>query len=214
MRASGQTPSFALMLAVKNGRKSGAGADDEDGAKMNAEKTRLFEFQGATVEGDDVVAWIADDSSKPGRRTGAPDADVTCWVVQSTPAYAARRVKATATLLEPSGTLLNEVAEEMTDALLRLAAKSAKRRGEGSVEASNIEIAHVAAHRWGAAFPDDGAVAAAAASGGGCLADAERRVVGCGDFCVSPKIEGAALSGAAAAARVVEMIAETPAASL
>ena len=154
MRASGQTPSFALMLAVKNGRKSGAG-DDEDGAKMNA-KSRLFEFQGATVEGDDVVAWIADDSSKPGRRTGAPDADVTCWVVQSTPAYAARRVKATATLLEPSGTLLNEVAEEMTDALLRLAAKSAKRRGEGSVDASNVEIAHVAAHRWGAAFPDDG----------------------------------------------------------
>ena len=48
----------------------------------------------------------------------------------------------------------------------------------------------------------------------GCLADAERRVVGCGDFCVSPKIEGAALSGAAAAARVAEMIAETPAASL
>ena len=167
MRASGQTPSFALMLAVKNGRKSGAGADDEDGAKMNAEKTRLFEFQGATVEGDDVVAWIADDSSKPGRRTGEPDADVTCWVVQSTPAYAARRVKATATLLEPSGTLLNEVAKEMTDALLKLAAKSAKRRGEGSVEASKIEIAHVAAHRWGAAFPDDGAVAAAAASGGG-----------------------------------------------
>ena len=209
MRASGQTPSFALMLAVKNGT---SGAEDE--VEKQKTKTRLFEFQGATVEGDDVVAWIADDSSKPGRRTGAPDADVTCWVVQSTPAYAARRVKATATLLEPSGTLLNEVAEEMTDALLRLAAKSAKRRGEGSVEASNIEIAHVAAHRWGAAFPDDGAVAAAAASGGGCPADAERRGVGGGDFCVAPKIEGAALSGAAAAARVAEMIAETPAASL
>ena len=201
MRASGQTPSFALMLAVKKKGRAGA-------------MPRLFEFQGATVAGDDVVAWIADDSSKPGRRTGEPDADVTCWVVQSTPAYAARRVKATATLLEPSGTLLNEVAEEMTDALLRLAAKSAKRRGEGSVDASNVEIAHVAAHRWGAAFPDDGTVAAAAASGMGCLADAERRVVGCGDFCVSPKIEGAALSGAAAAARVAEMIAETPAASL
>jgi predicted NAD/FAD-dependent oxidoreductase len=210
MRASGQTPSFALMLAVKNGRKSGAGADDEDGAKMNAEKTRLFEFQGATVEGDDVVAWIADDSSKPGRRTGAPDADVTCWVVQSTPAYAARRVKAMATVpgTAPHQALLNEVAEEMTEALLALAAKCA---GGSEME---IEIAHAAAHRWGAAFPDDGAVAAAAASGKGCLSDAGRRVVGCGDFCVAPKIEGAALSGAAAAARVAEMIADAPAASL
>lgn len=210
MRASGQTPSFALMLAVKNGT---SGADD--GVKKQKSKTRLFEFQGATVAGDDVVAWIADDSSKPGRPTGAPDADVTCWVVQSTPAYAARRVKAMATVpgTAPHQALLNEVAEEMTDALLNLAANAAKRRGE-SLEASDVEIAHVAAHRWGAAFPDDGAVAAAAAAGTGCLADAERRVVGCGDFCVSPKIEGAALSGAAAAARVAEMIAETPAASL
>ena len=210
MRASGQTPSFALMLAVKNGT---SGADD--GVKKQKSKTRLFEFQGATVAGDDVVAWIADDSSKPGRATGAPDADVTCWVVQSTPAYAARRVKAMATVpgTAPHQALLNEVAEEMTNALLNLAANAAKRRGE-SLEASDVEIAHVAAHRWGAAFPDDGAVAAAAAAGKGCLADAERRVVGCGDFCVSPKIEGAALSGAAAAARVAEMIAETPAASL
>ena len=202
MRASGQTPSFALMLAVK--KKTGAG------------DVPLFEFQGATVEGDDVVAWIADDSSKPGRPTGAPDADVTCWVAQSTPGYAARRVKAMATVpgTAPHQALLNEVAEEMTEALLGLAAKCAG-RGAGEAEKRvEYEIAHVAAHRWGAAFPDDGAVAAAAASGKGCLLDAERRVVGCGDFCVSPKVEGAALSGAAAAARVAELIAETPAASL
>ena len=202
MRASGQTPSFALMLAVK--KKTGAG------------DVPLFEFQGATVEGDDVVAWIADDSSKPGRPTGAPDADVTCWVAQSTPGYAARRVKAMATVpgTAPHQALLNEVAEEMTEALLGLAAKCAG-RGAGEAEKRvEYEIAHVAAHRWGAAFPDDGAVAAAAASGKGCLLDAERRVVGCGDFCVSPKVEGAALSGAAAAARGAELIAETPAASL
>ena len=102
----------------------------------------------------------------------------------------------------------------LAEALLGLAAKCAG-RGAGEAEKRvEYEIAHVAAHRWGAAFPDDGAVAAAAASGKGCLLDAERRVVGCGDFCVSPKVEGAALSGAAAAARVAELIAETPAASL
>ena len=195
MRASGQTPSFALMVAVKKPMKK-----------------RLFEFQGATVAGDDVIAWIADDSSKPGRPTGAPGADVTCWVAQSTPAYAARRVKAMATVpgTTPHQALLNEVAEEMTEALLALAAKCAGME----IAEMEIEIAHAAAHRWGAAFPDDGAVAAAAASGKGCLFDVGRRVVGCGDFCVAPKIEGAALSGAAAAARVVEMITDAPAASL
>jgi hypothetical protein len=90
-------------------------------------------------------------------------------VVQSTPAYAARRVKAAATVPGTSAhqALLNEVAEEMTDALLKLAAKSAKRRGEGSVEASKIEIAHVAAHRWGAAFPDDWRCGGGGGVGGG-----------------------------------------------
>ena len=183
MRASGQTPSFALMVAVKKPMKK-----------------RLFEFQGATVAGDDVIAWIADDSSKPGRPTGAPGADVTCWVAQSTPAYAARRVKAMATVpgTTPHQALLNEVAEEMTEALLVLAAKCAGME----IAEMEIEIAHAAAHRWGAAFPDDGAVAAAAASGGVSFR-CGGRVVGCGDFCVAPGSR-ARRSAARPRARVVK----------
>ena len=72
------------------------------------------------------------------------------------------------------------------------------------------EVVYAAAHRWGAAFPIDSAVVAeiAESSGSrpGCLEEPERRVVGCGDFCVSPKVDGAAISGAAAAAATLAFL--------
>lgn len=192
MRAASQTPSFALMFAVR--RKFGGDT--------------LFPFHGATVVGDDVVSWIADDSSKPGRPTGSDTSPgaVQCFVATSTSAYAKSRAKALVTVpgTAPHQSLLDEVAKEMLEATLRLAGVTPK----------DVDVVHVAAHRWGAAFPGSETFAAAAESGGGCLSDFPRRIVGCGDFCVSPKMEGAVLSGAAAAARVTEMLADAPFASL
>ena len=196
MRAAGQTPSFALMLTV----------DAPDGVPP------LFPFQGATVTGDARVAWVAEDSSKPGR-PGAGGSRA-CWVAQSTPEYAAERVAAKLTVpgTSPHRRLLEEVAEEMTESIVAMAERASG--GKVSREDVSAKLVAATAHRWGAAFPDGGATELAAASGGGCLWDAERRVVGCGDLCVKPKVEGAALSGAAAAARTLSALGPAPAAAL
>ncbi|KAK1324546.1 hypothetical protein QJS10_CPA01g00851 [Acorus calamus] len=57
------------------------------------------------------------------------------------------------------------------------------------------------AHRWGSAFP--------AASIGGddkCLFIKNKKMVICGDFCASPNVEGAILSGKRDASKLLEML--------
>jgi predicted NAD/FAD-dependent oxidoreductase len=56
---------------------------------------------------------------------------------------------------------------------------------------------HLAAHRWRFALPNEPLAQA-------CLADPELRVVACGDWCGGPRVEGAFLSGLAAAHAVTE----------
>jgi predicted NAD/FAD-dependent oxidoreductase len=56
---------------------------------------------------------------------------------------------------------------------------------------------HLAAHRWRFALPTEPLAQA-------CLADPELRVVACGDWCGGPRVEGAFLSGRAAARLVAE----------
>jgi predicted NAD/FAD-dependent oxidoreductase len=56
---------------------------------------------------------------------------------------------------------------------------------------------HLAAHRWRYALPTEPLAQA-------CLADPELRVVACGDWCGGPRVEGAFLSGLAAARAVTE----------
>ncbi|KAF2286206.1 hypothetical protein GH714_011724 [Hevea brasiliensis] len=53
--------------------------------------------------------------------------------------------------------------------------------------------------RWGSAFP-----AASVAEEEKCFWDGKKRLAICGDFCVSPNVEGAILSGLAAAAKFIE----------
>ena len=55
-------------------------------------------------------------------------------------------------------------------------------------------------HR-GSAFP-----AASIAGEEKCLWDGKKRLAICGDFCVSPNVEGAVLSSLAAAAKFIEVL--------
>ncbi|KAM1591967.1 hypothetical protein FF1_035854 [Malus domestica] len=57
------------------------------------------------------------------------------------------------------------------------------------------------AHRWGSAFP-----AASVAGDEKCLWDKNKRLAICGDFCVSPNVEGAIASGIAAASKLTEIL--------
>jgi hypothetical protein len=54
-------------------------------------------------------------------------------------------------------------------------------------------------HRWGGAFPE-------APLGAPCLRADGAALAACGDFCLGGGVEGAALSGRAAAAAVGEML--------
>ena len=57
------------------------------------------------------------------------------------------------------------------------------------------------AHRWGAAMPQS-----AMAVGEPCMVDPSLRLVACGDYMVSPKVEGAAISACAAVDAVLELL--------
>ena len=99
------------------------------------------------MTGDARVAWVAEDSSKPGRPgAGGPRA---CWVAQSTPEYAAERVAAKLTVpgTSPHRRLLEEVAEEMTESIVAMAERASG--GKVSREDVSAKLVAATAHRWG-----------------------------------------------------------------
>eukprot|EP00741_Cyanophora_paradoxa_P022066 tig00021434_g21301.t1 len=141
-------------------------------------------FDGAVVEGDPVASWLARDSSKPGRAAGRET-----WVLQSTAAFAK----------ENMGAAKDAMVAPLLEALRRVAA---------SFGVQVPEPAAAAAHRWGAAFP---LRCLELAKDEACLFDAVARVAAAGDYCHSARVEGAALSGLAAAERLLRHLAPPPA---
>ncbi|XP_072951711.1 uncharacterized protein [Typha angustifolia] len=139
-------------------------------------------IKGFSFKNSEVLSWAFCDSSKPGRRC-LPD-NSESWTLHSTAEYAAR-VIAESGLRKPSNDALAKVAEELFQEF------------QGSVY--NVPRPYfMKAHRWGSAFP-----AVAIGVEDKCLWDKNTKLAICGDFCTSPNIEGAILSGIRAASKIL-----------
>ncbi|KAM7492838.1 hypothetical protein LguiA_035759 [Lonicera macranthoides] len=141
----------------------------------------VIPVKGFSFNDSKVLSWAFCDSSKPGRSTITEQ-----WVVHSTAEYA-DGIIARSGLQKLSNATLAQVAEEL---FLEL-------------ERSGLRFPQPVfkkAHRWGSAFP-----AASIAREEKCLWEGKKRVAICGDYCVSPNVEGAILSGVAASSKFVEI---------
>ncbi|KAM5586604.1 hypothetical protein ABKV19_005502 [Rosa sericea] len=146
-----------------------------------AEPLTSIPFKGFSIKNSEVLSWAHCDSSKPGRSTSSER-----WVLHSTMEYAQRIIAQTG-LQKLSDATLTKVAEELFQELQSLGL--------------NISQPFFKkAHRWGSAFP-----ATSIAREEKCLWDGNKRFAICGDFCVSPDVEGAIVSGLAAASKLSEL---------
>lgn len=155
-----------------------------DGAFVNAPAEDVRDAGGslpvAAPDGAPALAWIARDSSKPGRVLPAGVAET--WVLHASAAWSAAWLECAPEVVARQ--LLAELAREARVPV-------------------HAPVVHLAAQRWRHATPspalDDTA-----------LWDAEARVGACGDWCGGPRVEGAYLSGLAVAERVRAALGGTP----
>ncbi|KAJ9551235.1 hypothetical protein OSB04_015280 [Centaurea solstitialis] len=136
--------------------------------------------KGFSFENSEVLKWAICDSSKPGRSTSSER-----WVLHSTEQYA-EGIIARDGLQKPSNAALAEISEELF----------------GEFQRTGLDVSvpfFKKAHRWGSAFP-----ATSIARDEKCIWDRTKKLAICGDFCVSPNVEGAILSGLAAASKFSE----------
>ena len=168
------TPCWSVMMAVAEPLGL-----PFDGAFVNAPTGEATDRAGSLVgpAGPDApdapaLAWIARDSAKPGR--ALPDGVAETWVLHAGAAWSAAH--------------LEHDAEDVARRLLVELAREAR-------VPVHAPIVHLAAHRWRHATPDPAVEATV-------LWDAETGLGACGDWCGGPRVEGAYLSGLAAAERV------------
>ncbi|CAL5227026.1 g9920 [Coccomyxa viridis] len=162
-------PRYSLMIAIKRG-------------------VIQAPFDGATIANSEVIEWLSNDSSKPGRER---DDDLECWVAVATEAYA-RSLIAEMPLFKKDGqyvpqtdAVLSDIANRIWDAVKGLL----KPFSEGEVP----QPVYLRAQRWASAYK-------AELIEEPCVTDLSLDLGACGDFCgKSSTAEGAILSGLAAA---------------
>jgi hypothetical protein len=143
------------------------------------------------VENSDKLCKVVRNSSKPLRAEFLPHGWET-WVLLSTSSYAKEILSAT-TPGAASDVLLDRVAEEMTAEFKYVTALRFQDGAEMPVPV------FAKGHRWGAAYP-------ATTVDQPALIEPERRMIACGDFCLASDMEGAAMSGLAAAEAAFDIL--------
>jgi hypothetical protein len=138
-------------------------------------------YKGISFSDSRILSWAYCDSSKPGRSTTTEQ-----WVVHSTAEYA-KGIIARSGLEKLSNAALAEVAAELFIEI--------GRSGVGFPRPLYMK-----AHRWGSAFP-----VPLGATEEKCVWDGKKRVCVCGDFCVTPNVEGAILSALAASSKFIDI---------
>ena len=146
-----------------------------------------------------LLGWMARDTSKPGR---VRDDGKECWVIQSGP-KAAELVLASITEeedFEKKRALVREKAKQILLNDFRAAIAKLSTSGDAPVP----QIVSAVGHRWSAAFPS----VPASAQGREYFIDTDHRFIGCGDYMgkLTGRIEGAYLSGNAAASALLDAI--------
>ncbi|CAM8990614.1 unnamed protein product [Rhodiola kirilowii] len=157
-----------------------------------SESLQSIPIKAFSIRNSEILKWAHCDSSKPGRSSSqfVSTADGynynECWILHSTSEYA-RTIIAQTGLGKPSSSTLAKVAEELL----------------GEFQSTDLNIPKpffAKAHRWGSAFPT-----VSVAKDERCLFSEQKRIAICGDFCVSPSVEGAILSGSAAASKLAKI---------
>lgn len=147
-----------------------------------AEPLSTIPVKAFSIENSKVLTWAYCDSSKPSRSTASER-----WVLHSTAEYAEDIIAQTG-LKKLSDATLSKVAEQLFQ----------------EFQGTGLNISQPffkKAHRWGSAFPG-----ASIAPEEKCVWDRNKRLAICGDFCVSPNVEGAIDSGLAAALRLKDSV--------
>lgn len=142
-------------------------------------------IKGFSFRDSKILSWAFCDNSKPGRSHVCENSER--WVLHSTDEYA-KGIIAQSGLQKPSKETLLKVAGELFQ----------------EFQSSGLDIPQpffMKAHRWGSAFPD-----IAIAGKEKCLCDRSKRLAICGDFCLSPSVEGAILSGKQAATDLLDIL--------
>lgn len=139
-------------------------------------------FKGFSFINSEVLSAAFCDSSKPGR-----SCTFECWVLHSTKEYAQKLI-AEYGLTKLSNETLTKIAEDLLHEFQ-------------NTGLCTSEPYFKKAHRWGSAFPS-----VSIATEEKCLFDKKQKAAICGDFCTSPSVEGAILSGLSAASKFVDLL--------